>query len=173
MALLFAALLLGTLALISGCGGTAPAVAPASTVSATAATAPDTAAIQKYREALQNWVETYWTSADYGAFDMKDMLFPTDSERERMHAFADSMHASVSALKKITAPSPITQAQSQFYVAVASEVSAMDRLIMSIENQNRRDAELAFRRMSEARTVEIQAIKTLEPYLDLPTVIEN
>jgi hypothetical protein len=172
-AIVFAALLLGTIAWISGCGGATPAAAPAPTVSATSATAPDTAAIRRYREALQTWVETYWISADYGAFQMQDMLFPTDTERERMHTFADSMHASVSALKKITAPSPITQAQSQFYVAVASEVSAIDRLIMSIENQNRRDAELAFRRMSEARTVEIQAIKTLEPYLDLPTVIEN
>jgi hypothetical protein len=172
-ALVFSALLLGTIAWVSGCGGAARTVAPTPTVSATAATAPDSAAIQKYREALQKWVETYWTSADYGAFDIQDMLSPTDSERERMHAFADSMHASVSALKKITAPSPITQAQAQFYVAVASEVSSVDRLIMSIENQNRRDAELAFRRMSEARTVEIQAIKTLEPYLDLPAVIEN
>lgn len=169
----FATMLLGAIVWTSGCGAATPELAPSTTVLAVADAAPDTLAIQKYGDELQDWVETYWTSADYGAFDLEDLSFPTDSEVERMHEFADSMHVSVSALKKISAPNPITQAHAHFYTAVASDATAIDRLIMAIENQNQRDAELAFRRMSEARTIGIQAMQALEPYLDQPAIMDN
>ncbi|HLA80258.1 MAG TPA: hypothetical protein VJP78_01325 [Thermoleophilia bacterium] len=165
------AVLLLALPWISGCGS--EAAISSTTVLSVADTAPNTVEIQTYRQALQKWVEDYLLTADREAFDFEDPEYPTGDEMDRVLEFAESMHASIAALKKIGAPSPITQAHAQLCVALATEVSAMDRLIMAIENKNQRDAELAFRRMSEARGLELQAIGILDPYLDVPAIVQN
>ncbi len=164
---------IGALMLVSACGGAEPIPTTMASISESVSAAADSAAVQGYREDLQSWVDTYWNETDTGVFDFTDPFVPTSEEMQRVHEFADFMHESVSALKKIGAPTPLTEAHAQFYTSIAREVSAMDRLILAIENNNPRDAELAFRKMFEARALEDQALKTLGPYLEEAPVIQN
>lgn len=167
--------LLLTVVSLAGCGNpSATTSTPAPTFIGTAADpVSGTAAIQTYSDELEAWAKAYWETADYGAFDFEDPLNPTGDEMTRLHEFADSMHDSLLALKRIEAPGSLTQAHGQFCSAMTGEISAMDRLIMAIENKNHRDAELALRMMSEARKVELQAENALGAYLNMPAITEN
>jgi hypothetical protein len=160
--------------LVSACGDAEPIPTPTTAaISASASAAADSAAVQQYRDDLQSWVDTYWNEEDIGIFDFADPFVPTAAELQRVHEFADFMHESVAALKKIGAPASLAEAHAQFCTSIAREVIAMDRLILAIENNNPRDAELAFRKMFEARSLEEQALMTLGPYLEQAPVIQN
>lgn len=149
--------------------GVSPPTSAPSLRGGTTSTAPAvTSATQagQYKTDLSAWADTYWSKADTGALTFKKPLAPTAKEMQRARDFATAMHASLTALRRIQAPAEVAAAHVQFYTALAGETNALDRLIGAIQNKNKRDMELALRSVTQARALELQAMKTLGPYLD-------
>ena len=138
----------------------------AATTTTDSANASGPIGAQKYRADMDAWAGTYWANADAGALTFKKPLAPTAKEIQRAKAFASAMHASLDALRTVSAPAEVAAAHAQFYAALTAELRALDRLVRAIESKNKRDIELAARDANSARAYELQAQEVLGPYLD-------
>jgi hypothetical protein len=128
-----------------------------------------------YKKAMTDWVDAYMVPAETRSDQLvfADPLQPTAAEIEQARSFAASLRDALTALREISAPPEIAQAHSQFCTSFNGELTALDRMITGIEAKSQRDIELAIRMWEEALALEDQAMRALDPYVDLTSVIQN
>jgi hypothetical protein len=169
---LLVAVICGVVTGTLGCGG-------GSEPSATITTTIDAAAtrimvIQDYKNELEDWAVAYVEGADIHALDdLQHPLYPTEEELKRARDFTAYTRRMLSALREIDPPPDIAQAHYQYVDSIAAEIRALDRLLLGLESGNERDMQLAFRDASAAYQKELQALRTLSPYIDLPGLTQN
>ena len=176
--LFFIALVLGSLLGLGGCGAEPAPPASSTTVTTTGAEAAAVSVDEMagYTKALRAWLTDYMALAERqgaAALEFEDALQPTDSEMARAREFIEMMRSSVAELKTIPAPEQVVQAHSRLYSALGGELTALERYINALDWGGERDAELAFRQAEESYDLFMQAVKGLDPYMDLSDIMEN
>jgi hypothetical protein len=147
-----------------------------SVATADAAAAEAIQAMSDYADALKAWARSYELAFEKEAaeaLEFVDPTRPTASEVERAREFASSVRASLADLKAIDPPNEIARAHSQLCSAMYTEMNALDRFISALDWGSERDAELAYREAEEAYALWLQAVKGLDPYVDLSDVNQN
>ncbi len=177
--LFFVALILGLIVGPISCGGEAVPPSSSTTVAAETSDATAVAVIDEmadYGKALRAWFTDYVALAEIqgaSALEFDDPFQPTEGEMARAREFIEMMRSSVAELKTIPVPAKVAQAHGQLRSALSGELGALERYVSALDWGSARDAEPAFRQAEESYVLFTQAVKGLDPYLDLSGIMEN